>query len=105
MFDLFLFLTPDPPGCVIALTGPKDYVSDGDVVVELSNGHPLLGEITGSGCIGGSSIAAFCAAASTDPGPVPGRPVCGDMLLATVAACVFLFLCLRPCGLTDRPVG
>lgn len=72
--------------CVIALTGPKDYVSDGDVVVELSNGHPLLGEITGSGCIGGSSIAAFCAAASTDPGPVPGRPVCGDMLLATVAA-------------------
>lgn len=104
-------LTPDLPGCVIALTGPKDYVSDGDIVIESSNGHPLLGQITGSGCIAGSTIATFCAAASTDPGPAPGRLVCGDMLLATVAACVSVCFCVRqskieePCRITSLNVA
>lgn len=48
------------------LTGPTDYVSDGVYVVALSNGHPLMGEITGSGCIVGSCVASFCAAAITE---------------------------------------
>ena len=45
------------------LTGPIDYISDGTNVAVLENGDPLLGEITGSGCILGSIIAAFCATA------------------------------------------
>ena len=53
-------------GCVVLLTGPTDYASDGVYVVALSNGHPLMGEITGSGCIVGSCVASFCAAAMTE---------------------------------------
>ncbi|KIY65783.1 thiamine biosynthetic bifunctional enzyme Thi4 [Cylindrobasidium torrendii FP15055 ss-10] len=50
--------------CVIVLTGETDYISDGEVVVALANGDPLLGMITGSGCITGSCIAAYCGAAT-----------------------------------------
>jgi thiamine-phosphate diphosphorylase/hydroxyethylthiazole kinase len=50
-------------GCVVVLTGPVDYISDGTTVVALENGDALLGKITGSGCILGSCIASFCATA------------------------------------------
>ncbi|EAU91149.1 thiamine biosynthetic bifunctional enzyme [Coprinopsis cinerea okayama7 len=49
--------------CVIVLTGHTDYISDGNTVVSLSNGHPALGQITGSGCILGSCLASYCATA------------------------------------------
>lgn len=50
-------------GCVVVLTGPIDHISDGTTVVSLHNGHEMLGRITGSGCMVGSSIATYCAAA------------------------------------------
>ncbi|KAK7057224.1 TMP-TENI-domain-containing protein [Favolaschia claudopus] len=50
--------------CVVVLTGETDYISDGDRVLILRNGDPLLGKITGSGCMLGSCIASFCAAAN-----------------------------------------
>lgn len=53
-------------GCVIAMTGKTDWVSDGTTTVSLHNGHELLGNITGSGCIVGTSIAAFCATANSE---------------------------------------
>src|SRR3954467_11218527 len=34
-------------GCVAAVTGPVDHVSDGKEVVAVSNGHELLGSVTG----------------------------------------------------------
>ncbi|KAI0645367.1 Hydroxyethylthiazole kinase [Trametes meyenii] len=77
---------------IIVLTGVVDYVSDGTVVVRLSNGHPLLGEITGSGCMVGTTVATFCAGASlsaeearrgTDSAE-DAKLVRGDMLVAAV---------------------
>jgi len=50
--------------CIIAMTGKKDWVSDGKVVISIANGHDLLGHITGSGCMAGTSVATFCAGAS-----------------------------------------
>ena len=41
--------------CVVAMTGAEDWLSDGKLVVRIQNGHPLLGEVTGSGCVLGSS--------------------------------------------------
>ena len=38
-------------GCVVGMTGPKDYVSDGKVTYELSNGSDLLGCVSGTGCM------------------------------------------------------
>ncbi|KAI0037969.1 HK-domain-containing protein, partial [Auriscalpium vulgare] len=50
--------------CIVALSGPVDYISDGATVLRLANGHALLAEIIGSGCILGTAVATFCGAAS-----------------------------------------
>ena len=75
----------------MVLTGVTDWVSDGQSVVKLSNGHPLLGEITGSGCMVGTSVATFCGGASMAEAarrpadsPEDGRLARGDMLSAAV---------------------
>ncbi|KAG0171589.1 hypothetical protein DFQ30_000755 [Apophysomyces sp. BC1015] len=38
-------------GCVVAMTGPTDYISDGHRVFAIDNGHKLMECITGSGCM------------------------------------------------------
>jgi hydroxyethylthiazole kinase len=38
-------------GCVVAVTGPVDHVSDGEIVNSVANGHELMGTVTGTGCI------------------------------------------------------
>lgn len=74
-------------GCIIVLTGETDYISDGQTVIKLSNGHELLGRITGSGCMVGTAIACYCGAAATSAREEigKGRLVKGDMLAAAVA--------------------
>jgi hydroxyethylthiazole kinase len=46
-------------GCVIAITGKTDIVSDGARVFELNNGHLLLTKLTGTGCMSTSLIGSF----------------------------------------------
>jgi len=80
----------------VVLTGPTDYISDGETVVALKNGNEILGKITGSGCILGSTIAAYCATASaiaadSEDGNLKrqrGGLVKGDMFSAAIAGCV-----------------
>ena len=45
--------------CVVAITGARDYVTDGEIVAYVDNGHPLLASITGSGCMATSLVGAF----------------------------------------------
>jgi thiamine-phosphate diphosphorylase / hydroxyethylthiazole kinase len=77
------------------LTGVSDYVSNGNLVLKLSNGNALLGNITGSGCMVGTAIASFCAATSIsvvsnqENTPEDGRLVRGDMLTAVVGGYVY----------------
>ncbi|WVF73102.1 hydroxyethylthiazole kinase [Kwoniella sp. CBS 6097] len=77
---------------IIVLTGEKDYISDGSVVIKISNGSHLLERITGSGCQAGSLIGCFAAAARLDylaknenKFEDDSQLVQGDMLLAAVA--------------------
>ena len=66
----------------------QDYVSDGHIVVRCSNGHKLLGEITGSGCMVGTAVATFCAAArleAEEAATDDGLLVRGNMLVAATA--------------------
>lgn len=49
-------------GCVVAVTGAIDTVSDGVHTVYVDNGHPALSGITGSGCMCSSLIGAFAGA-------------------------------------------
>jgi hydroxyethylthiazole kinase len=45
--------------CVVVATGETDYVTDGETIWELRNGHPLLAAITGSGCMATAILGAF----------------------------------------------
>lgn len=51
-------------GCVVAVTGATDFVSDGDRLAAVENGHPLLRHVTGTGCMATAVIAAFAAVES-----------------------------------------
>lgn len=51
--------------CVFAVTGAVDNISNGKQAVVLNNGHPLLQDITGSGCMT-TMLVACCAAVTND---------------------------------------
>lgn len=79
-------------GCIVAISGEKDLVTDGDRVFRIANGVPLMTRVTGLGC-GLSAVAgAFCA-------------VTGEDLLAAVAAAFgFYGLCGEVASdVSDRP--
>lgn len=46
--------------CVVIASGAKDTVSDGSQLYQVSNGHPLLVTIVGTGCMLASTVAVFC---------------------------------------------
>lgn len=46
---------------VIAITGEVDFVTNGDKSVEVHNGHPMFGRVTGTGCAATTAISCFCA--------------------------------------------
>jgi hydroxyethylthiazole kinase len=48
-------------GLVASVTGPVDHVSDGETVVAVANGHPLLASITGTGCMSSALTGCFLA--------------------------------------------
>ncbi|MEO9337598.1 hydroxyethylthiazole kinase [Mesorhizobium sp. SB112] len=48
-------------GPVVVETGATDKVRGGANAVSISNGHPWLAEVTGTGCVSGAIIAAFLA--------------------------------------------
>jgi hydroxyethylthiazole kinase len=50
-------------GSVIAITGKQDIIAQGDRICLIDNGHPLLSQVTGTGCMATSLIASFCGAA------------------------------------------
>jgi hydroxyethylthiazole kinase len=47
--------------CVAAITGAVDVVSDGTRLARISNGHPIMGRVTGTGCMSTSVAACFAA--------------------------------------------
>ena len=53
-------------GCVVAVTGPVDHVSDGEHGIAIRNGHELLGTVSGTGCMATAVTGCFAAVA-------PGR--------------------------------
>jgi hydroxyethylthiazole kinase len=48
-------------GLVASVTGPVDHVSDGERVVAVANGDPLLASVTGTGCISSALTGCFLA--------------------------------------------
>jgi hydroxyethylthiazole kinase len=52
---------------VASVTGPVDYVSDGEGVLSVSNGHELLATVTGTGCMSSAITGCFLAAKRDQP--------------------------------------
>jgi hydroxyethylthiazole kinase len=48
-------------GAIVAVTGAIDYVTDGDSLISLSNGHPLMARVTGLGCTATALVGAALA--------------------------------------------
>jgi hydroxyethylthiazole kinase len=48
-------------GVVASVTGPVDHVSDGERVVAIANGDPLLARVTGTGCMSSALTGCFLA--------------------------------------------
>ena len=66
-------------GAVVAVSGAVDLVTDGETVVRVATGDPLLTKVTGAGCALGGLTAAFAA-------------VVEDRLVAAVAATTVMTL-------------
>ncbi len=49
-------------GCIAAITGAVDVISDGNRVVEIRNGHPMLSKVTGTGCMTSALVGAYVGA-------------------------------------------
>ena len=52
-------------GVVASVTGPVDHVSDGERVVAIANGDPMLASITGTGCMSSAITGCFLAVADS----------------------------------------
>jgi hydroxyethylthiazole kinase len=68
-------------GCIVAISGEKDLLTDGDRVMRVANGVPLMTRVTGLGCALSAVTAAFCAVGQD------------DMLAASAAAFGYFGLC------------
>jgi hydroxyethylthiazole kinase len=60
-------------GCVVAISGKTDCITDGQSVYRVSNGHPMMTRVTGLGCGLSAVTAAFCAVAENTSLPVMAR--------------------------------
>jgi hydroxyethylthiazole kinase len=54
-------------GCVASVTGPVDYVSDGQKTYAVSNGDPMLATVTGTGCMSSAVTGCFLAVRADAP--------------------------------------
>ncbi|MDR0948774.1 MAG: hydroxyethylthiazole kinase [Lachnospiraceae bacterium] len=54
-------------GCVVAITGVVDVVSDGNQCISIFNGVPMLGNLTGTGCMCSSLMGSYLGANPDKP--------------------------------------
>jgi len=59
-------------GAIVAMTGPVDYVTDGETTIVVEGGHPLMPLVTGLGCALSASVAGFLGASDKPLAAVAG---------------------------------
>ncbi len=63
-------------GAVVAMTGAIDIVADGERAFCIRNGHPMMGSITGTGCMLSAMMTAYLTANPTHPLEAAAAAVC-----------------------------
>jgi hydroxyethylthiazole kinase len=76
-------------GAIIVITGAMDIVTDSKTTYKIFNGHPHMGQITGSGCMLSAVIGAFISANPDSPldavlAAVTTMGLCGEMATRTM---------------------
>ena len=69
-------------GCVCAVTGAYDVISDGQRTAVIHGGTPLLRRVTGAGCMTSALCAAFCSVSDGFIGTAAGiafMDICGEL--------------------------
>lgn len=69
-------------GCVCAVTGEHDVISDGIRTAVIRNGSPLLKKVTGAGCMTSALCAAMCTVTDGFTGAAAGialMDICGEL--------------------------
>lgn len=61
--------------CVVVISGPMDFLTDGSSIVRLAGGSSLLPRITGMGCTATALVAAFAAVAPAFEAAIAGMGV------------------------------
>ena len=80
-------------GCIVAISGQTDWVTDGERTYSIGNGHPLMTKVTGIGCGLSATVAAFCAVAGE-----------GGLLEAVASAFGFYGICgEKAVGIARKP--
>lgn len=72
--------------CIVVISGATDLVTDGERVLRVSNGVPLMTRVTGLGCGQSAVVGAFCAVGGDDRFAAVGAAVgfyglCGELAL------------------------
>ena len=78
-------------GCVVAVTGAVDYVTDGARMLSVANGHPMMARVTALGCTASALVGACVAVSPDDPLPAAAHAlailgVCGERAAGAAAA-------------------
>lgn len=73
-------------GAIVAITGAIDIVTDGEHAAAIRNGSPLMGKITGAGCMLSCLTAAYVAANPESAMEAVAAAVAGEGLAGQIAA-------------------
>lgn len=71
--------------CTVVVTGKEDIVTDGKRVFIVKNGHPMMADIVGTGCMAASVIGTF-AAVESDCAAASAAGLCAYEIAAEIAA-------------------
>jgi hydroxyethylthiazole kinase len=63
--------------CVVCVSGATDYIIEGDKIVKVKNGHPLMTKVTGLGCTASALCGAFAAVEKAFPAAAKAMAVMG----------------------------
>ena len=78
--------------CVVVITGKEDVITDGKTTYVVTNGHPILTKVTGTGCLLTSVIGAFAGVEK-------------DLLQASVAALTYYGVAAEMAAAKTAPLG
>jgi len=73
-------------GSTVCISGEIDYIVDGESVITIENGHPMMGKVTGMGCAATALCGAFAAVNFSFPTAAAGGAMAVMGIAGEIAA-------------------